>query len=308
MRVPGSGPQYSIIVPTRGDPSALRRVGEQVQAVPSDVPFLVVLNRSADAAVRAQLAPGSAAVQFCPGGGVARARNLALRLAPTNIVVFLDDDVIACPEAVAALAGRLDDTSLGLATGRVVAAPSDASAYPLYRDYVGFDRGDADHRFPAGDVPTPMTAWQLGAGAAFAVRRSALDAVPTPPGFDETLSNGRFCGGAEDVDFFMQCLQAGIGIAYCADAVFSHRFPSSLTSVRRKMRAYARADGAFYCKWRHMIERGDLIDDAVAWRRRVVEHAAAWARREPHLPLMTLLQEPAGKAVGALWWRLFATS
>ncbi|MGH3887851.1 MAG: glycosyltransferase family 2 protein [Pseudonocardiaceae bacterium] len=302
---------YTIIIPTRGDPAALRRIAAQIAAFPEATSFLILVNRSRLMTSRyglESLRDLGVTFGFCPGGGVARVRNLALRMVSTDVVVFVDDDAATSVEAVARLTRELDDGRTGVVTGRVVPAASDSQTFMLYRDFFGFDRGAIARRFSGGVPPPPMQAWQLGVGAVFAVRRTLLDAVASPPSFDESLSNGRFCGGAEDVDFFLQCLHAGIGLSYCADAVFWHEFPSSVGVLRRKITAYARADGAFYCKWRHDIGPSAVARDLLSWAARVQYHAVAKVKGSPHLPLVPVLAEPVEKLIGAVWWRCFATS
>lgn len=302
---------YTIIIPTRGDPAALRRITTQVASFPRTTPFLVIINRprpTAGSGVIEALGDVDVPVGFCPGGGVARVRNLALRIAATDIVVFVDDDAAISSEAVTRLTSELDDEQTGVVTGRVVPAPTNSQMFTLYRDFFGLDRGPIARRFSGGAALSPTQAWQLGVGAVFAVRRTLLDAVASPPSFDESLSNGRFCGGAEDVDFFLQCVNAGINLSYCADAVFPHEFPSTVEGLRRKITAYSRADGAFYCKWRHAIGLSAIARDLAGWASRVRSHSAAKVMGSPHLPLVPLLAEPVDKLIGAVWWRCFATS
>ncbi len=302
---------YTIIIPTRGDPAALRRIAAQVASFPEVTSLLVIVNRSrlvARSCVLESLSDLGVTVSFCPGGGVARARNLALRMASTDVVVFVDDDAATSVEAVAHLTRELRDGRTGVVTGRVVPAPSDSQTFTLYRDFFGLDRGATARRFSGGAPLPPMQAWQLGVGAVFAVRRTLLDAVASPPSSDESLSNGRFCGGAEDVDFFLQCVHAGISLSYCADAVFPHEFSSSGGALRRKITAYARADGAFYCKWRHAIGPSAVVRDLLGWATRARYHTVAKIKGSPHLPLAPLLAEPVEKLIGAVWWRCFATS
>ena len=149
-----------------------------------------------------------------------------------------------------------------------------------------------------------MLAWCMGVGAAFAVDRSRLRKVSQPPIFDESLSNGRFCGGAEDVDFFYQCLSAGLDVDYCANAVFTHQEVLGLSNLRAKMIRYARADGAFYAKWRGLLDSRELLRDLGGWSSRVKMHIARRIRGEISLPIGILLREPFEKALGATWWCL----
>lgn len=301
---------FSVMVPTRGSDQALNAIAENIASRLGDAPLRVMLNRAN--------APNPSTWQnvldrcpdarfhLSPGGGVARARNLALRVAPTDVVVFVDDDVLLPLGALPRLVERLRHTAAGVATARIVPAASAGTAAELHRRFLGLDRGLSSRRFTRQDLAqlSPMDSWELGVGAAFAVQRAMLDRVASPPAFDESLSNGRFCGGAEDVDFFLQCLHADVPVVYCPEAVFEHRYPEAMNNVRTKMRRYARADGAFYAKWGRFLAWSDVVGDLADWAHRVRLHARRAAARDAHVPLAALIEEPFDKLVGAAWWSL----
>jgi GT2 family glycosyltransferase len=243
----------------------------------------------------------------CVGGGAARARNAALALASKELLVFLDDDVTATADVVRCLVDALRRTEACVATGRVLGRRSGSTADELWRTDLAFDRG-TESRFwtsRSGAFVSPFCVWQFGVGAAFAIdmlrMRHVLGRDVT---FDERLSNGRFAGGTEDVDYFYSVYVEGGGIAYVADAVFEHDFPASSRQLRAKCRQYAIADGAFYSKWRSHAHSADLVGETRGWCARVARHVHARARRQPAVPLRSLLAEPVYKAVGALTWQL----
>lgn len=300
---------YTVVVPTRGDPAALRRIADNIAAPDTDL--LVVVNGSGavepEAWATAVRRCRSARRVHCPGGGVSRARNLALRITGTDDLVFVDDDVIPPASSLDKLVRALDDLDVAVTTGRVCPIPAEESE--LYELFIGLDRGTEPRIFGPESLAefNPTTSWALGAGAAFAVRRSALDGLDAPPQFDESLSNGRPCGGAEDVDFFLLCLRAGARLAYCPDAEFPHAFPRTRPAASAKLRQYARADGAFYAKWRSDLTVGDAGADLADWAGRFRRHVRNRRTGEPYLPVLALAQEPLQKTAGALWWRLFAS-
>lgn len=303
---------YTVVIATRGTADALERISRHITSLPLGTPVIILLNRPSQPP-QCRLAELRAShdhlrVRFCPGGGVARARNLGLRTAETDTIVFLDDDVIPSALALNALVAELHRTSGGVATGRVVASPSSEDTFVLYRDLVGLDRGSEPRFFGDGGqaIPKPTSVWSLGVGAAFAVQRSALDAAACPPIFDETLSNGRLCGGAEDVDFFLQCLHADVPVVYAATAIFEHCFPRTEASLRLKMTQYARADGAFYAKWRDELDAADVAHDLQGWGARLHENLGRRRAKTPSLPMRSLVPEPIHKTIGAIWWRFFA--
>jgi glycosyltransferase involved in cell wall biosynthesis len=300
----------TVVVPTRGDEAALRRISRNVAGVVPGASLIIILNRSAQAPqeLRADILNCHPDASFfsCPGGGVSRARNLALRVAETDVVVFFDDDVIPTESATELLVSRLQGSAAGVATGRVLPAPTTAPASSIYETLLGLDRGSESRYFDNDSLKniSPMTSWGLGVGAAFAVRRSVVDRGTPSPYFDEALSNGRFCGGAEDIDFFLQCLHSDVPVIYCHDALFRHRYPVTHREIRAKVLQYSRADGAFYAKWKHTLHWQDLARDLSGWSARAARGLALKARGKPHVLLWPLFREPMDKVVGAAWWQL----
>ncbi|MGH4013820.1 MAG: glycosyltransferase family 2 protein [Pseudonocardiaceae bacterium] len=145
--------------------------------------------------------------------------------------------------------------------------------------------------------------WDIGVGALFAVNRPKVlqhKAVR----FDERLSNGRFCGGTDDVDFFMQAFQAGLTLAYEPCAVAHHLFPGDWAGLRKKCRQYALTDGAFYAKWWREAEPVDFINEVRAWVGRLTTHAGLSLDGRPGVPLTSVVVEPLYKLFGATAWSL----
>src|SRR6266851_6412265 len=196
---------YSIIVPTRGQVDDFARIAANFTNLPASLPLIVVANRNFTTSIAGITDRPNTRVFFVPGGGVSRVRNIGMWVAETNIIVFIDDDVLPDINSFQILVGRLHTSVASVVTARV------RSSHALYQEFFTFDRGDTDCTFAenASKISSPMFAWAMGVGAAFALNRLHLRTVPQSPMFDETLSNGRFCGGTEDVDFFLQCYQSG---------------------------------------------------------------------------------------------------
>jgi hypothetical protein len=141
-------------------------------------------------------------------------------------------------------------------------------------------------------------------GATFAVDLPLLDARPETVRFDERLSNGRFCGGSEDVDFFYAAYHLGHVVTYVAEAVVEHVFPTSPAAVSAKCRQYALSDGAFYAKWARHLSPADLHGEVTGWLGRIAKGATDRACGRPAVPVTDLLAEPLYKLVGGLTWAL----
>lgn len=296
----GDGNDWTVVVPTRGDAAGAARIAENIVDRLDGVPVMVV--RNGGTGERPPRRPGVQILDV-PGGGVARARNAALAAATTRSVVFVDDDVIVSGAALRTLVARQREAGASIATARV--RPADAPHHGLFDDSLAFDRGCVSRTWrlgPEGERPMPpLDVWDFGVGATFAVDRALLgDAVR----FDERVSNGRFCGGSEDVDFFYAAYLAGHTVSYVADAVVEHLFPLAASAVVAKCRQYALSDGAFYAKWARHLSASDLRREAAGWWERIGKRRDDRAAGRPAVPLPDLLAEPVYKLVGGVTWAL----
>lgn len=293
---------WTVVVATRGDAKAASRIGKNIVEPLPGVPVLVVRNGRSQ---RSNLASrGGVEVIDAPGGGVSRARNAAFAAAKTRTLVFVDDDVIVSEAALRTLVTRQRQVGAAIATARVRAA--DTAHHPLFDDDLGFDRGTVCRTWRLGvDKPvSPLNVWDFGVGATFAVDKPLLDAGGRPVRFDERLSNGRFCGGTEDVDLFYSAYVAGHTVCYVGDAVVGHLFPATETDVHAKCRQYALSDGAFYAKWARRVSVGDLRREAVGWGRRVVKARNDRQSGRAAVPLSVMVGELVYKMVGGATWAL----
>ncbi|HSM66601.1 MAG TPA: glycosyltransferase, partial [Ilumatobacteraceae bacterium] len=124
-----------------------------------------------------------AALRLATTQGPAAARNAGRALVDTELVAFVDADVVVTDGWLDALLTHFDDPRVGLVAPRVTGEPGS----PL-------DLGDEPARIRAG------TRVSYVPGAALVVRAAAFDAVG---GFDPTLRFG------EDVDFVWRLDEAG---------------------------------------------------------------------------------------------------
>lgn len=158
---------------------------------------IVVDSASADPQVAPVAVAAGATVVRCDRPGVDRARNAGWRRARTELVLFVDDDVVVdagwADALVAALVGHPD---VGFVTGRIDALPGGRST----ERPVAIKDDDEPARLDAGTTGT------LGHSASLAVRRDALDDVA---GFDEAMGAGARFQSSPEVDLFDRLFAAG---------------------------------------------------------------------------------------------------
>jgi GT2 family glycosyltransferase len=303
-RADGDVDDWTVVVPTRGDAAAAARIEDNIVNRLDGVPVMVVRNGGGRGEGMARR-PDVEVVDV-PGGGVSRARNAALAAATTRTVVFVDDDVVVSGAALRTLVSRQREAGATIACARIL--PADAAHHGLFDEDLGFDRGPVSRAWRLGadaaEPLSPFNVWQFGVGATFAVDRALLGAGGAAVCFDERLSNGRFCGGSEDVDFFYAAYVAGRTVCYVADAVVEHLFPPTAAAVSAKCRQYALTDGAFYAKWARRVSASDLRGEVTGWWGRIAKRRADRAAGRLAVPLSDLLAEPVYKLVGGVTWAL----
>ena len=234
---------FSIIIPTFNRAPAIAIAVESVLAqdarVQSEV--IVVDNGSTDdtrARIQrvAQRTAGRVRYLFESGPGVARARNAGAAAARGSIIGFIDDDAIARPGWLEALAETYRTYPDAWCVGGKILLQLPAALPPWFdpqsetmRAYLsGLDLGDGTLK-----RSYPNDVW----GANFSVRRDAVARVGL---FDPAL--GPHPGRpmlAEETEVCWRIQAAGGSVYYCGAAVVSHVIPEArLTKRSLRSRAY----------------------------------------------------------------------
>lgn len=160
--------------------------------------LLVVDSASSTAEVSEVASRHTQHVVRCDRPGLSVARNAGWRAAPTELVAFVDDDVLVEPDWGDCAAKALREfADVGFVTGWVGVPPEQVGGH---RPVAVFD--DA--------VPRSLDRWSTGSwghGANMATRRSVLAKVG---GFDDLLGAGSSFPGAEDYDFFDRVFDLGM--------------------------------------------------------------------------------------------------
>ncbi|AFM15747.1 mycofactocin system glycosyltransferase [Mycolicibacterium chubuense NBB4] len=207
---PLSGPSHrdvTVVVPVRDNPAGLARLVASLRGLR----VVIVDDGSAVPVLEADFADVHCDVRIlrhCRSKGPAAARNAGLAVCDTDLVAFLDSDVVPRRGWLEALLGHFCDPAVALAAPRIVAlSPSDSvvARYEAVRSSLDLGLREAPV-VPYGTVSYVPS-------AAIICRRSTLREVG---GFDETLTSG------EDVDLCWRLNEAGARLRYEPIAMVAH--------------------------------------------------------------------------------------
>lgn len=217
------GPMTSVVLCTHNRAGSLRQtlptiIGQQLEG--TDWELLVVDNASPDdtRAVVEAVAGDAINVRYVfePEIGLSAARNRGITEAKGDLVVFVDDDVLAPPDWLAnVVAGFAAFPTAAAVCGRVVLALPGPRPEWLPVELEGFlaafDQGEAAHLLPPDVTPV---------GANMAFRRDWIDGED---GFRTDLGRrGSSLAASEEEEFLDRLRARGGRIAYLPDAPVRH--------------------------------------------------------------------------------------
>jgi GT2 family glycosyltransferase len=292
--VHGVAQAASVIVPTRNRQAFARELVRSIisaETVPAEI---VIVDQSDEPDLELSIHPSvrGCAVTYrnSPSRGASVARNEGILLARNDILVFVDDDVLAAPDWLSTLLATLEEGGdRTVVTGQVRsgAPESDGGFAPSLNE-------DEEEAVYEGRAAANV----LWTGN-MAMYRATVDRIGN---FDERLGPGnkRFPGGGEDNDFCFRLLEAGNRIVYEPKAAVYHRAwrpPGDYVGVRWR---YGRGQGGFYGK--HLRLRDPYI------LRQLTEHvvsccgdAVRQLPRSPHAALGSAAYA-AGLVTAATEW------
>lgn len=259
----------SVVIPTRERPDRLAGcLGSIAESALTPDEVLVVDNSPATGATRELVADWSRSdprVRYLveQERGIAAARGAGLVAARSELVAFVDDDILLDQDWTRAVADAFsvaDDVQAvtTLILPRALETPSQL----LLERFGGFAKGLERQVFDLGanrrpDPLYPYSPGIYGSGAAMAFRAQPLRALGGP--------DRRLTDGGEDLDLFLQVVLAGHRLVYEPSAVAWHAHPAEYSALRRTMFVYGTGLTGLMTKW--------LLSDP--------RTAAAIARRVP---------------------------
>jgi glucosyl-dolichyl phosphate glucuronosyltransferase len=168
--------------------------------------------------------------------GKCRIQNRAIVLATGEVLVFLDDDVVATPDYVSAVQRFFDDyPQFAAMKGRILAAEDPFTIAGPMAPYL--DLPIVDHGEEVLEVRGVI-------GANMAYRASALRMVGL---FDERLGPGA-AGHEEETEMSQRMRRAGLRIGYAPHALVLHEVDPA-RAIRKRFIRIARERG--YCRTLH---------------------------------------------------------
>lgn len=242
-----AAPRHSatVVICTRDRPEELRRclASLPAQSYPPDE-IIVVDNAPRDERAReVALAAGVTYLREARAG-LDYARNAGARHASTDIVVYTDDDVLLHPRWLECMVAAFDSPEIAAVTGLVLPAELATEAQRHFESYWSFGRGYVREDYTAARFAAKtddvFPAWEIGAGASMAFRRTVFDDVGW---FDERLDVGQ-AGCSGDSEFWYRLLARGHGCRYEPRAVAFHFHRRTMEGLASQIFHYMRGHAA----------------------------------------------------------------
>ncbi|MFD8011332.1 glycosyltransferase [Streptomyces sp. NPDC058955] len=268
----------SVVVATRERPASLARALDSLLAQDHpDHELIVVDNAPRTSATRDLVTERYAdRVRYVREDrpGLATAHNAGVAAARGEVLAFTDDDVIADPRWLSALAAPFAaDPGLGCVTGLILPALLTTPAQILLESHGGFAKGFAPRLYdparPPADEPLfPFTAGSFGSGANMAFRASALRRAG---GFDPATGTGTPARGGDDLYAFVAVLAAGHRLRYTPEALVWHHHRETWQDLRNQAYGYGAGLTAYLTAT--LVRRPALLPALLARVPRGLAHA-----------------------------------
>ena len=168
--------------------------------------------------------------------GTSRARNRAVRDSTSDLLAYIDDDVVV-DRAWARAVVRLfaENADVMAVTGFVGPYEIETPAQQWFEDHGGFGRGFERRwlRYQQGEsAATLANTGTFGGGGNCAFRRAIFSDVGP---FDPALGGGTIAEGGEDLDMFFRVLRAGGTLVYEPAAMARHRHRLDEIGLRNQL-------------------------------------------------------------------------
>jgi O-antigen biosynthesis protein len=240
-----ASPSVTVVICTHNRPVSLEPCLRALQKV-EYANFSVTVVDSAPNSNDAKILASHYDVDYCVSSvkGLSRARNIGTRVSRSEIVAYLDDDMVPHAGWLQAMIGGFTDQDVTAVTGPVL--PLEAS------NSNEVELGVMLERVPWGpaafEIDHLSRQWfervnfgGIGDGN-FALRRDAFDKIAN---FDERLGRGVSIGSSEEHYAYFKLASIGSRIAYVPRGIVFHPRPQTTKEHRQKIMAETIAYAAF---------------------------------------------------------------
>ena len=238
-----------------------------------------------------------------PKPGLNFARNRALQEASSELLAFLDDDVVVDRKWLSGLMEAWGENPDAAAfTGLVLPYELVTQAQIMFEQRGGFRRGFEKIRYGQtlpGNPLHPCGAGIFGAGCNMAFRRETLLKLS---GFDEALDTGAPLPGGGDLDIFYRVIRAGYPLVYEPQYMVFHQHRREYEKLRRQYWTWGLGFMAFVVKSYKSDppQRSQLRRLVGWWLKDQLRQFKKSLRGRHALPPIMILAELWGGVVGLL--------
>lgn len=236
VTVPAS---VSVIICTRDRPHHLRECLKSFadqSLTPDEV--IVVDNASADDQTREVTEAAGVTYVREDRPGLDIARNTGAKAAKSEIIVYTDDDTVLHHNWLETMVAAFADTKIDAVTGLVLPLRLDTLAQQIFEAHWSFGRGfdiiDFTPQIFSQSQAAGFEAWNVGAGANMAFRRSVFE---TCGYFDESLEVGA-SGCSGDSEFWYRIVGLGGTCRYDPSCIVFHDHRDTEAGLKKQLRAY----------------------------------------------------------------------
>ncbi|MBI3896102.1 MAG: glycosyltransferase [Acidobacteria bacterium] len=241
-------PYVSIVVCTLGHRPTLERCIDSLLAQGCQhSEILLVLNGNSNQAFSHRFRHYPLRLLQEPRRGVCIARNSAIPKSEGEILVFVDDDIVAHSHWLHELLQGFANPSVACTVGRVL--PEGL----LYSEGPGGEKAYFNEQALTSRTFGPEKGWYrailrgtvTGFGCNMAFRKSFLEKYAL---FPEDLGAGSLIGAADENYMFFQVLQHSFCIHYASSAVVTHFFEGDESQQKNRLQEFRAATFAFHLK------------------------------------------------------------
>ena len=297
----GHAAEVSLVICTRNRTAALRHCLDSLSGLTVQPGEVLVVDNAPDDDQTGALVARYPGVRYIleKKKGLDHARNAGWRAATAPIVAYTDDDVRLHKNWMGQIVAAFDGPQVQAVTGLVLAETLQTESQINFEKYWSFNRGYQDlyydGRYFKKHLHKGVPAWDIGAGANMAFRRSALQITG---GFDGRLDVGA-AGCSGDSEMWYRLMAEGWTIHYTPRAIAYHTHRQGKAAFKRQIYSYLRgAAASLLVQYQRTGHRGNLYHLYRTWPLYYLTSAALRLRHPRSKRYNTLLVEVSGYLSG----------